>query len=84
MSSYRYPRTGGIIIRKSATTDWATASSSGLVTIVVMILFHVGFMLLAKKTVKNAASDGFGSNFSDAAFCLAQPIGGLLVHGATS
>ena len=29
---------------------------------------------------ENAASDGFGSNFSGAAFCLAQPIGGLLVN----
>ena len=31
------------------------------------------------KTAENAASDGFGSNFRGAAFCLAQPIGGLLV-----
>ena len=31
------------------------------------------------KTVENAISDGFGSNFSGAAFCLSQPIGGLPV-----
>ena len=37
-----------------------------------------------KKTVKNAASDDFGSNFSVAAFCLAQPIGGLLLYAPTT
>ena len=29
---------------------------------------------------ENASSDGFGSIFCGAAFCLAQPIGGLLVY----
>ena len=32
-----------------------------------------------ERTAENATSDGWGSNFSGAAFCLAQPIGGLLV-----
>ena len=31
-----------------------------------------------EETAENSASYGFGSNFSDAAFCLAQPIGGVL------
>ena len=31
------------------------------------------------KRAEDAASDGFGWNFIGAAFCLAQPIGGLLV-----
>ena len=34
-----------------------------------------------EKTAENVPSDGFGSNFSGAAFCLANPIGGLLVLG---
>ena len=33
-----------------------------------------------KETVENAACDGIGSNFSGAAFCLAQLFGGLLVY----
>ena len=33
-----------------------------------------------EKTTDNAASDGFVSNFSGAAFCLAPPIDGLLVR----
>ena len=32
-----------------------------------------------EKAQDNATSDGFESNFSGTAFCLAQPIGGLLV-----
>ena len=32
-----------------------------------------------RKTPENAASDGLGLNFSGAAFCLPQPIDGLLV-----
>ena len=32
------------------------------------------------KTAQNAASDRFGSNFSGAAFCLAQPFGELLFY----
>ena len=32
-----------------------------------------------RKMAENAASNGFGSNFSSAAFCLTQPIGALLV-----
>ena len=31
------------------------------------------------KSGQNAADDDFGSNISGAAFCLAKPIGGLLV-----
>ena len=36
-------------------------------------------LLKFDKSAKNAASDGFVSNFSGAAFCLAQPVGGFLV-----
>ena len=32
-----------------------------------------------RKTAENAASDGLGSNFSGAAFCLALPVAGLFV-----
>ena len=32
----------------------------------------------AKKTVENAASDGFGSTFSGAAFCLPHQLVGIL------
>ena len=32
-----------------------------------------------RKTAENDAQDGFGANFMGAAFCLAQPAGGLLV-----
>ena len=32
-----------------------------------------------KKTLENATAKGFGLNLSGAAFCLAQPIGELLV-----
>ena len=34
-----------------------------------------------RNTAENAASDGFESNFSGVAFCMAQPIGGLLLLG---
>ena len=33
----------------------------------------------AHKPAQNAIFDGFGSNLTGAVFCLAQPIGGLLV-----
>ena len=39
-------------------------------------------LLEFEKTPENAASEDFGSNLSVAAFCLANPIGGLL-HKAT-
>ena len=41
--------------------------------------FRSALFEVLTKTAKNAASDVFVSNFSGAAFCLAQPIGGLLV-----
>ena len=34
--------------------------------------------VVAKKTVKNAASDGFGSNLSGSAFCLPHQMAGFL------
>ena len=36
-----------------------------------------------RKTAENGASNGFRPNFSGAAFCLAQPVGGLLVSEVT-
>ena len=39
--------------------------------------------VIGVQNTANAASDGYWSNFSGAAFCLAQPIGGLLVRGHT-
>ena len=36
-------------------------------------------LLKFEKKAENAAADDFESNFSGAAFCLAQPIGGLFV-----
>ena len=38
-----------------------------------------GLHIEVRKMAENAASDGIVSNFCGAAFCLAQPIGGLLV-----
>ena len=35
-----------------------------------------------RKTAENAATDGFGSNFNGAAFCLAQSIGRLFKQNA--
>ena len=39
----------------------------------------IGIYRSFEKTDENTSSDGFGSNFGGAAFCLAQLIRGLLV-----
>ena len=54
----------------TATSDMTSPATSGQ---------HVLKFEFFRKMAKNAAADGFGSNFSIAAFCLAKPIGWLLV-----
>ena len=44
--------------------------------------FRSAFIEVRKKTTENVASDGFWLNFNGAAFCLTQPIGGLLVKAS--
>ena len=46
--------------------------------------FRSAFIDVRKKTADNGSSEGFGSNFIGAAFCLAQPIGGFLVFSYSS
>ena len=41
--------------------------------------YFLSAFIEVRKPVQNAATDGFGSNFSGAPFCLAQPIGGGLL-----
>ena len=53
-------------IHSTATPDMTSPTTSGR---------HLSKF---EKTAENDPSDGIASNFSGAAFCLAQPIGGLL------
>ena len=56
--------------QSTATPDMTSPATSG---------WHL--TKFRKKMAENAASDGRGLNFSVSTFCLAQPIGGLLVPG---